>query len=144
MSKRSYNQYTSYSNYYNDHSLDQLIKNLCESSEYDPSKEPSVADTIHSWSPDLRGSSDNWYISDGGFVSFSLTPEPESEQFPEPPRKRQRIIKRSQLLNDDENVKKQNKKKKKKKKKKKTKNNKKKDKQRENQKNQTSTQKVNK
>ena len=56
--------------------------------QYDSVDEPSDADTIHSWSVDSRGSSDLWYISDDGFVSFSLSPEP----LPCPEKKRRRIL----------------------------------------------------
>ena len=54
---------------------EELYNQLINSLNYNPSNEPSDADTIRSWSIDSRGSSDDWYISDDGFVSFTPTPE---------------------------------------------------------------------
>lgn len=82
-----------YNTLYMDKPISNLFQELIQSPEYDSENEPLFGDDIRSTSPDSRGSSDNWYISDHGFVvSDEESDWDEIDEEYEPPKKRRRIM----------------------------------------------------
>ena len=94
MNQNNYhNNKRNYNSLYMNKPISQLLQELVQSPEYDSENEPLCGHYIRSTSPDSRGSSDNWYISDNGFVvSDDESDWDEIDEEYEPPKKRRRIM----------------------------------------------------